>query len=194
MISFIRGTLVEKTPTYSVIETGGIGFRVFTPLSTFEKLGAAGAETALQTILYLREETVTLYGFATSEEKELFRHLISVSGIGPKIALGVLSGIPAAEFRAAILHQDVTRLTKVPGIGKKTAERMMLELREKVVSEEANAGLKSRFRPEIEEPSITALVSLGYKRFRAQEIIREILRESPGLSIEETIRKALQKM
>jgi len=193
MIAFIQGTLIEKTPTWSVIKTGGIGFRVLTPLSTFGKLGEVGEETILQTVLYLREETVALYGFATSEEKGLFLHLISVSGIGPKLALGVLSGIPVADFKEAVRHQDIPRLTKTPGIGKKTAERLVLELKEKLEFEKTESALRPKDRVEAAELAINALVEMGIKRSRARDIVQEILRDSPKLSIEETVFRALQK-
>ena len=195
MIACISGKLISKTPTQAVIESGGIGFLLFISLSSYEKIGEPGSEVTIQTHLHAREDALQLYGFVTLEERSLFQHLISVSGIGPKLALGILSGIEVTEFRQAVASNDIERLTHAPGVGRKTAERLVLELREKLGPEDTEAakGLGSG-ASETVESSVQALVSLGFKKPRAREVVGQILKTNPGLSIEETIRLALRKL
>ncbi len=195
MISRIRGTLIEKTPTYIVVETSGVGFKIGIPLSSFNVLGEAGEPVCILTHLHAREDAIQLYGFATSEERELFQMLISVSGIGPRSAQGVLSGIAVDEFKQAVRNRDVTTITSAPGIGKKTAERLILELREKI-GEAPSGASESAVVPATStgKEAVMALISLGYKRNRAQELVDKLLRNEPDLTVEEVIRRVLRQM
>ncbi|HOK44692.1 MAG TPA: Holliday junction branch migration protein RuvA, partial [Bryobacteraceae bacterium] len=141
MIAHLRGTLLEKHPNQAVVEAGGVGYDVAIPVSTYSALPEAGREVTLRIYTHVREDTLALFGFLTREEKLLFERLISVSGIGPKLAITVLSGLPAADLSAAVRAGDVNRLTRIPGVGKKTAERIVLELRDKLpASAEAAAA------------------------------------------------------
>jgi len=195
MISYVQGKLAVKTPTHIVVETGGLGFQISIPLSTYESLGEPGEDVRILSHLHVREDALQLFGFATEREKQLFLMLISVTGIGPKVAQGILSGISVTEFESAVRNQDVQSLIKVPGVGKKTAERLVLELRDKIG--EIKPGEKEAAfvgRPSFFEEATLALVSLGYKRPQAQEAIQAVVRHQPTLSIEEVIRKALQRI
>jgi len=147
MIASVRGILTHKSLTSVVIHTGGIGFQILIPVSSHEALGKVGEEVSLLTYLHVREDVLQLYGFATEAERELFLSLITVSGIGPKLAQSVLSGISVKDFRLAVQQQDIAALSRVRGIGKKTAERLVVELREKIASPECNMDLLSTHRP-----------------------------------------------
>jgi len=194
MISYIRGKLVEKTPTYVVVETGGIGFKIEIPLSSFKALGDVGSEIKIRTYLHAREDVLQLFGFATEEEKELFQLLISVTGIGPRLAQGILSGISVREFKLAIRDKDITKLTSAPGVGKKTAERLILELREKIGEVKTDRIPVSFTMSPTGEEAVLALISLGYKRSRAVEVVQKLVQKEPSLLLEELIRRALQTM
>ncbi len=194
MISYIRGKLVEKTPTYVVVETGGIGFKIAIPLSSFKALGDVGSGIKIRTYLHAREDVLQLFGFATEEEKELFQLLISVSGIGPRLAQGILSGISVREFKLAIRDKDITKLTSAPGVGKKTAERLILELREKIGEVKTDRIPVSFTMTPTGEEAVLALISLGYKRSRAVEVVQKLVQKEPSLLLEELIRRALQTM
>jgi len=195
MFYSIRGILTKKTPTSVVVEASGIGFLLSIPLSTYGALGDPGQTVDILTHLHVREDALQLFGFATEEERRLFQLLLSVTGIGPKVAQGILSGIPVQEFESAIRNQDVGALVKVPGVGKKTAERLVLELREKIgeVRPGERASVSAGARPAFEE-AVLALVSLGYKRPQAQDAVQHVLQSQPALSVEDTIRKALQRL
>jgi len=194
MISYIRGKLVEKTPTSVVVETGGIGFKIEIPLSSFKALGDVGSEIKIRTYLHAREDVLQLFGFATEEEKELFQLLISVTGIGPRLAQGILSGISVREFKLAIRDKDITKLTSAPGVGKKTAERLILELREKIGEVKTDRIPVSFTMSPTGEEAVLALISLGYKRSRAVEVVQKLVQKEPSLLLEELIRRALQTM
>jgi len=194
MISYIRGKLVEKTPTYVVVETGGIGFKLQIPLSSFEALGEIGSGIRIRAYLHAREDALQLFGFATEEERELFQLLISVSGIGPRLAQGILSGISVKEFKLAVRDQDLAKLTSAPGVGKKTAERLILELREKIGEVKTDRMPVSFAMTPAGKEAILALVSLGYKRSRAVEVVQKLIQKEPSLLLEELIRRALQAM
>src|SRR5947209_12038916 len=131
MIAFLRGTLVEKHPNQVIIETGGVGYDVQIPVSTFSALADSGTEVTLRIHTHVREDALLLFGFATPDEKTIFEKLISISGIGPKLAITVLSGLATSDLVSAIRNSDVQRLVRIPGVGKKTAERIVLELKEK---------------------------------------------------------------
>jgi Holliday junction DNA helicase RuvA len=193
MISYIHGKLVEKNPTHVVVDTGGVAFRLMIPLSSFQVLGEVGDDVRIMTHLHMREDSLKLYGFATTEERDAFEILISVTGIGPRSAQSILSGLSVADLKKAIRAQDLGVHTTAPGIVKKTAERLILELREKIGEEPAQSpGTLPTGGSPTEEESVLALVSLGYKRARAQDMVRMLMKEKPSLTVEEIIRKALR--
>ena len=194
MISYIRGKLVEKTPTYVIVETGGIGFKLEIPLSSFKALEDVGKAVKIRTYLHAREDILQLFGFATEEERELFQLLISVSGIGPRLAQGILSGISVSDFKVAIRNQDISKLTSAPGVGKKTAERLILELKEKIGEAKPDKSRIQFTMTPAGEEAILALISLGYKRSQAVEAVQKLLQKEPSLLVEDIIRRALQTM
>lgn len=198
MYQYLSGILTEKTAAAAVLDVQGIGYYVQIPLSTFSALPELGKQVKLLIHFIVREDAQALYGFATEEERQFFRCLISISGIGPKTALTALSGIPVSEFKRAIIDGDLGVLTGVSGIGKKTAERMIIELREKVVIEERKelspAGKKAAVFSGAAEDSVRALMELGYKKQNAQEAVEKALRnfESGKAGIEDLIRVSLR--
>src|SRR5271166_5711525 len=171
MIAHLRGTLLAKHPNQAIVETHGVGYDVAISVPTFTELPAAGAEVALHIYTHVREDALSLYGFLRLAEKHLFEKLLTVSGIGPKLAVTILSGMPADEMVAAIRGGDLTRLTLIPGIGRKTAERMVLELRDKLpaVAGAAETGVSPANA--VEEDVISALVNLGYQRVAADKAL-----------------------
>ena len=195
MYRYISGTLVEKSPTTVTIDTHGIGYQLVIPLSTYHKLPQTGAHIKLQTHFVVREDAQQLYGFTTEEELELFRMLISVSNIGPKMAMTILSGIGIRELRQAIVDGAVPTLSAISGIGKKTAERVIIELREKIILDEPRTTKKSAFEERLLEDSLQALVSLGYKKHDAKVAIQKVLAmhsSDEKLKVEELIRQSLK--
>jgi Holliday junction DNA helicase RuvA len=168
MIAHLRGTLLAKHPNQAIVETHGVGYEVAITVPTFTEMPAAGAEVALHIHTHVREDALSLYGFLRLAEKKLFEKLLTVSGIGPKLAITILSGMAAGEMVEAIRGGDLARLTRIPGIGKKTAERMVLELRDKLP---AAGGLQASAAPvsAVEEDVISALVNLGYQRAAAEK-------------------------
>src|SRR5437773_2997678 len=161
MIAHLRGRLLAKHPNQAIVETGGVGYDVTISVPTFSDLPAIGGEVTLHIHTHVREDLIALYGFLRPAEKRLFEKLITVSGIGPKLAITILSGMPADEMVAALRGNDVARLTRIPGIGKKTAERMVLELRDKL--QDFGAGAAVAPVSPIEEDVISALINLGYQ-------------------------------
>jgi holliday junction DNA helicase RuvA len=177
MITFLQGHLVEALPTHVVVEAAGVGYEVLIPLSSFEKLPAPGQEVKILTQLIVREDAHVLYGFMSPDERNLFRLLINtVSGIGPKIALNILSGISVAAFRGAVANSDVKALSQISGVGKKTAERMVVELRDKVGMAAAweAASAKHGLPPDQQRvnDAVLALLALGFKQAEALESVR----------------------
>src|SRR5512146_3128442 len=166
MIAHLRGKLIVKHPNQAVVEAGGVGYDVTISVPTFSDLPAAGAEVALHIHTHVREDAIALFGFLRREEKQLFERLIAVSGIGPKLAITILSGMAAADLVNAIRGNDVARLTRIPGIGRKTAERMVLELRDKLDAFGA-APAAPPITP-VQEDVLSALVNLGYQRAAAE--------------------------
>jgi Holliday junction DNA helicase RuvA len=190
MIASVRGRLMEKHPTRVVVETGGVGLDVHVPLPTSRTLGAPGDSVFLRTHLVVREDALTLYGFSTDEERRFFQKLIGVSGIGPKIALSALSGPPLGDLVAALRAGDVTVLTRLPGIGRKTAERMVLELKDGLI--EFEGGPAATGRPRHEADAVAALVSLGYGRAVAEKAVARGREQGPEAdTVEEMVRRAL---
>src|SRR5689334_14661799 len=163
MIAHLRGRLIAKHPNQAVVEAGGVGYDVTISVPTFSDLPGAGAEVALHIHTHVREDAIALFGFLRAEEKQIFERLISVSGIGPKLAITILSGMPAAEMVSAIRGNDIARLTRIPGIGKKTAERMVLELRDKLPKEAFGEVAVFAATSPVEEDVLSALMNLGYQ-------------------------------
>ncbi len=194
MIGKLTGTLLEKHPPHILLDVAGVGYELDVPMSTLYVLPHAGEATSLYTHFVVREDAQLLYGFATRTERESFRTLIKVTGIGPKIALAVLSGMSADELALAIEQEDVTRLSKVPGIGKKTAERLVLELRGKLAGTSAVptagvAGVKVAAQPSVRNDIINALLGLGYNEREAAAAIK-VLPED--VTVNDGIRLALR--
>lgn len=193
MISFINGTLIQKTPTYVVVESGGFGLQIYIPLSSYNRIGEVGDSVHILSYLHVREDNLQLFGFATEEERELFKLLISVSGIGPRSAQGILSGCAAQDFKRAIINQDMQTLTSAPGVGKKTAERLVLELKDKVGESVKEAGYTAPAVSTHAQEAISALVTLGYKQSKAEEMVQFELKKDDSLSVEDILRFALRR-
>ena len=194
MIASLSGTLKYKSPTEVLVEVNGVGFSLSIPLSTYEKLGPVSSQVVLLTYLHVREDALQLFGFITEAERHLFKLLISVSGIGPRIAQGVLSGMSASELKQHIVRGNSAALTAIPNVGKKTAERLILELRDKVGKEEPAGVLPPDQRESAHSESLLALTSLGYNRQAAEKALRMAMQELDGtsVSVEELIKRALR--
>jgi Holliday junction DNA helicase RuvA len=193
----LRGTLVEKAPSRIIVDVAGVGYDVQVPLSTFYGLGESGASVSLRVHTHVREDVIALYGFATRLEQDLFERLIAISGIGPKLALAVLSGIEPAELIKAIRVQNVARLTAIPGIGKKTAERIGLELKDRLPAVPAPAGQAPVEGPpgeQVRNDLVSALLNLGYQRSAAEKAIDKVLKTSPDAGFEQALRDVLRAM
>ena len=200
MIAHLRGRILEKYPNRIVIDVNGVGYDVFVPLSTFYGLGDAGAEIALRTHTHVREDALVLYGFATLLEQELFERLIGVSGIGPKLALAVLSGIEPLELIRAIERSDVARLTAIPGVGKKTSERIVLELKDRLPRAHVVAVATAAGEPPaaaLRDDVLSALVNLGYHRPLAEKAVAaaaKTLGSAGDAGFEPMLRQALREV
>jgi holliday junction DNA helicase RuvA len=195
VIAQLRGALVEKHPSRLIVEAGGVGYDVQVPLSTFYVLGEPGAPVTLRIHTHVREDVIALYGFATPLEQSLFERLISISGIGPKLALAVLSGIEPAELVKAIRLQDVARLTAIPGIGKKTAERIGLELKDRLPASLQAAGAgpgPAAPIDQLRDDLLSALLNLGYQRAVAEKAIDRTLKASGPDGFEQALRDVLR--
>jgi holliday junction DNA helicase RuvA len=176
MIAHLRGKLLAKHPNQAVVETAGVGYDVTISVPTFSDLPGTGGDVALHIHTHVREDTIALYGFLRSAEKTLFEKLITVSGIGPKLAITILSGMAADEMVNAIRGNDIARLTRIPGIGKKTAERMVLELRDKMPVEKHGEMAATPALTPVEEDVLSALVNLGYQRAAAEKAMSTVSR------------------
>ncbi len=187
MIAHLRGRLLSKHPNQAVVEAGGVGYDVAISVPTFSELPAAGKEVALHIHTHVREDAIALFGFLRGEEKQLFEKLISVSGIGPKLAITILSGMAARDMVTAIRANDTARLTRIPGIGKKTAERMVLELRDKL---ETFGVPAAPVASPVEEDVLSALVNLGYNRALVEKALTGLGNNSHE-SFDALFRKAL---
>jgi holliday junction DNA helicase RuvA len=197
MIAWLRGTLIEKHPSRVVVDVAGVGYDVHVPLSTFYGLGEPGTDVSLRIHTHVREDVIALFGFSSRLEQDLFERLISISGIGPKLALAVLSGIEPADLIRAIRAQDVARLTAIPGIGKKTAERIGLELKDRLPQAVPAAGtIATPPAPEdqLREDLLSALLNLGYQQGAAEKTIDKVRKASPDASFEQALREALRSM
>ena len=191
MIGSVRGRIASKTPPQLMVDVGGLGYELEAPMSTFFHLPAVGEEVSLLTHLVVREDAHILYAFATEAERRLFRNLIKVSGVGPKIALALLSGISVDAFSRCVLNEDITALTKVPGIGRKTAERLIIEMRDRLKDPETPAGVTQvAVGASPESEAYGALIALGYRPAEATRLLKAV---GPGThSTEDLIRRALQ--
>ncbi len=197
MIGHLRGTVFEKNPNEVIVEAAGVGYEVVIPISTYTVLPNTGAPVSLRIYTHVREDALTLFGFATAEEKAVFERLISVSGIGPKLAVTVLSGLATADLIAAIRTGDVPRLVRIPGVGKKTAERMVLELKDKLAAVEA--AMPGRDGAPVTGPSMTvlerdvlsALQNLGCSRPAAEEAVRKVRERGSPEEFEPFFRAAM---
>lgn len=189
MIAHLRGKLIAKHPNQAIVEASGVGYDVTISVPTFTDLPGVGAEVALHIHTHVREDAIALFGFLRTEEKQLFEKLLSVSGIGPKLAVTILSGMPAGDMVGAIKGNDVARLTKIPGIGKKTAERMVLELRDKL----KDFGMEPATPPAspLEEDLLSALTNLGYQRPMAERAIASLAHDGKQHDFDTMFREAL---
>jgi Holliday junction DNA helicase RuvA len=197
VIAYLRGTILEKHPNRLIVDVAGVGYDVFVPLSTFYGLGEPGSGIALRIHTHVREDTLVLYGFATLLEQDLFERLIGVSGIGPKLALAVLSGTEPPELVRAIERGDVARLTAIPGVGKKTSERIVLELKDRLprVSIAAvGAGGATAEAPPLHDDLLSALMNLGYHRPLAERAMDAAIKSTPEGSFEQTLKQALREL
>ena len=196
MIAHLRGRIIEKQPHRVVVEAGGVGYDVSVPLSTFYILNDVGGEAQLRIHTHVREDALALFGFATRLEQDLFERLLSISGIGPKLGLAVLSGIEPPELIRAIQSGDLARLTSIPGVGKKTAERILLELKDRlprIVPAEA-AGTATADAASLRDDVLSALVNLGYHRPLAEKAVDAAIKGVPGGDFERTLRSALREL
>ncbi len=195
MIAHLRGRIFEKNPNRIVVDVNGVGYDVVVPLSTFYGLGEAGAEIALNIHTHVREDALLLFGFSTRLEQELFERLISVSGIGPRVAIAVLSGIEPADLMTAIHRGDLARLTAIPGVGKKTSERIVLELKDrlpKVVDVPEAAGAKSA-PSSLRDDVLSALIGLGYHRPLAEKAVDASIAAGHA-DVQQVLRQALREL
>jgi Holliday junction DNA helicase RuvA len=193
MISHLRGALLSLTPEVAVVDVGGVGYGVSVPLSTYYELQRlpASTEVSLFVHTHVREDAIALYGFWSERERALFERLITVSGVGPRLARVILSGLPPEELLRALAAGDIARLTRTPGVGKKTAERLVLELREKA----AELAAATALAPEPgDEDLLVALVNLGYRRGDAERALTDVRREREGAGVPELLRLALKRL
>ena len=197
MIAYLEGTLVQKTTTHLVVDVNGVGYLVHIPLSSYDGAGGPGDTVRVLTYLHVREECMELYGFMTENERELFRSLIVVPGVGPRLAQSILSGLDVADFRHAISREDLRLLTSVPGVGKKTAQRLILELKERFDRAEGlgDTGVAAQAgQPSPQEDALRALLALGYEYSRAKRMIEEAGRDLPGeVPVGQLVKLALKR-
>lgn len=200
MIALINGVLIQKTTGYAVIDVNGVGYRVFVPLTTFCELPETGQSVALNIYTHVKDDAIHLFGFHSSDERDLFQLMISVSGIGPRLAINILSGISGRELVSALSRSDARRLTTIPGIGKKMAERMILELKDKACrlnAGELAAGVKDRpeVAGDIRDDALSALINLGYKEQVAVKIVDKLSNEyQETLTLDLLLKKALKEL
>ena len=194
MIAHIRGTVLEKHPNQVIVESGGVGYDVTIPISTYSALPEVGAEVRLRIHTHVREDALSLFGFLTQDEKTLFEKLIGVSSIGPKLAVTVLSGLPTAELIASIRQCQAENLVRIPGVGKKTAERIVLELRDKLelLAAGAPATQPAATLSALEQDVLSALLNLGCARPAAEAAVRKAKAQGPAVDFEQYFRRALE--
>ncbi|MBV9959665.1 MAG: Holliday junction branch migration protein RuvA [Acidobacteria bacterium] len=204
MIAHLNGKLLAKQATTVILDVGGVGYEVTIPLSTFYELEEAGAPVQLRIYTHVREDALQLYGFKTARERELFMRLISVSGIGPKLGITMLSGMSADEIIASIRSNNLARLTSIPGVGKKTAERLVIELRDKIASLSSPA-LEEEFAARsgagalptedaMRDDALSALLNFGYQKSAAEKAITTAIQEGGDISVELILRRSLRQL
>lgn len=194
MIGRLRGKLLRKAPPSLLIDVGGVGYELEAPMTTFYDLPAVGETVTLYTHMVVREDAQFLYGFSRETQRRLFRSLLKVTGVGPRVALAILSGLSEQEFIDCISNEDVERLRQAPGVGRKTAERLVIELRDKVLLERVRPRTEQEAAPTEPDPvreAVSALVALGYRPAEAQRAINDV--PTTGLTTEEIIRQALKR-
>ncbi len=199
MIGYLRGQLLQKKPNALLVDVHGIGYEVFIPLTSFYELPAEGNEVSLKIHTHVREDALTLFGFHTQREKDLFLRLLSISGVGPKLAITILSGAQVEELAQAIAEGNLTRLTAIPGVGRKTAERLVLELKAHMtpflLPEQVEASRQSGAPSPLEEDILSALVNLGYPRPSAEKALAVVLRSAEcERTFEEVLRNTLRRL
>ncbi len=194
MIAKLSGKILEKKPTEIIIDVNGVGCQVFISFNTFEDIPEVGEKAEIFTYLSVKENSLTLFGFSTLAEKLIFEKLISVNGVGPKLAQGILSGIQTTELIEAIALGDKSRLVAIPGVGRKTAERLVIELKDKIETVETSTTPVHSETYKIKEDAINALIALGYNRKSAEISVKKALDSNPGLSLEELIKSALSNL
>ncbi len=197
MIAFLSGKLLEKQANSVILDVGGVGYEVTIPLSTFYELGEIGSEVQLRIFTHVREDAIQLFGFRTLRERELYLKLISVQGIGAKSGITMLSGMSADEIIAALRSDDLARLTSIPGVGRKTAERLVIELRDKVGELTASGipGTPTAARKPADavfDDALSALVNLGYQRNAAEKALQQAIKDGAELSVQKLLRQSLQ--
>lgn len=196
MIAHLKGVLTEKAASRLVVDVSGVGYEVLIPYSTYYELGEVGDTVSLHIYTHVKEDAFSLYGFSTGREKRLFTQLIQISGIGPKLGVTILSGLPVGEFVEAVTDENVVKLNEIPGVGKKTAERLVLEMKDKVVEwlphlEEVQAGSVSG---SLQGDVVSALVNLGYPKNTAERAVARALKEVETDSFEALLRESLRKV
>lgn len=194
MIGHLRGKLIEKRPNQVLLDVHGVGYQVQIPLSTFYALGDLHDEVTLLVRTHLREDAIALYGFLTARERHFFELLLSASGVGPGLALKILSGMSVDDLVPAIRRNDLVQLTRIPGVGKKTAERIVVELRDKLAAMEAAEAEKPATKTGLEADAVSALLNLGYDRRSAEKAVEEAGRSAPASSFEALLKAALQNL
>lgn len=198
MIAFLSGKLIEKQANTAIVDVGGVGYEVSIPLTTFYELGDVGSDVQLRIYTHVREDAIQLFGFKTLRERELYLKLISVQGIGPKSGIAMLSGMSADEIIVAIRSNDLARLTSIPGVGQKTAERVVIELRDKVGdTSDAGSALDTASRSAMPsdavfDDALSALVNLGYQRAAAEKSLNQAAGEGVEISVQKLLRRSLQ--
>ncbi|MBE7515863.1 MAG: Holliday junction branch migration protein RuvA [Chloracidobacterium sp.] len=196
MIAHLSGKIIEKTTDAIVVDVAGVGYEVSVPLSTFYELGEAGSRVSLRIHTHVREDAIVLFGFSTASERDLFLRLISVQGVGPKLAITILSGVSAEDLAHAIRTDNFARLTSIPGVGKKTAERLVLELRDKLaeIGRDARpaAGISDTEGGKAFDDALSALVNLGYQRTAAEKALQQAVKGGTEISVQKLLRAALQ--
>ena len=194
MIARLRGRLAQKAANRVIIDTGGVGYEATIPVSTFYELGEVGDEVELQIFTYVREDALSLFGFLTAREKQIFTQLIQISGIGPRLAVAILSGLPVDEFLQAVSLRDVARLATIPGVGKKTAERIALEMRDRIRDLAPEIADLPCTGGDLGRDVVSALVNLGYVRAKAETLVARLLKEDGNDRFDLVLRKALREL
>ncbi|MCA1590696.1 MAG: Holliday junction branch migration protein RuvA [Acidobacteria bacterium] len=199
MIAFLKGILIEKQANSVIVETGGVGYEVTIPLSTFYELGNVGSEVGLRIYTYVREDTLQLFGFKTARERDIYLKLISVQGVGAKSGITMLSGMSADEIVQAVCTENLAKLTAIPGVGRKTAERLVIELRDKFAdlagrpAMATGAGTITNADAAFDD-ALSALVNLGYQRHAAEKALQQVMNDGTELSVQKLLRQALQRL